>query len=84
MAGRRQIRLLVAVLGAGAVAILGAAAVGTAAPTSVTVVLSAQSATEPVGHGVRLTAKAHGALECLGKNAATLRALADYLLAREY
>jgi geranylgeranyl diphosphate synthase type II len=32
----------------------------------------------------RLTAKAHGALDSLGKNAATLRALADYLLAREY
>src|SRR5213596_429276 len=32
----------------------------------------------------RLTAKAHGALESLGKDAATLRALADYLLAREY
>ena len=49
-----------AVLGAGAVTLLGAAAVGSAAPTSVTVVLSAQSATEPVGHAVRLTAKAHG------------------------
>ena len=32
----------------------------------------------------RLTAKAHGALEPLGENARVLRALADYLLAREY
>jgi geranylgeranyl diphosphate synthase type II len=32
----------------------------------------------------RLTAKAHGALESLGENARVLRALADYLLAREY
>jgi geranylgeranyl diphosphate synthase type II len=32
----------------------------------------------------RLTAKAHGALKPLGQNAAVLRALADYLLAREY
>jgi geranylgeranyl diphosphate synthase type II len=32
----------------------------------------------------RLTAKAHGALKSLGKNAAVLRALADYLLQREY
>jgi geranylgeranyl pyrophosphate synthase len=31
----------------------------------------------------RLTAKAHGALESLGKKAAVLRALADYLLERE-
>ena len=32
----------------------------------------------------RLTAKAHGALESLGRKASVLRALADYLLAREY
>ena len=32
----------------------------------------------------RLTAKAHGALESLGRKARVLRALADYLLAREY
>lgn len=32
----------------------------------------------------RLTAKAHGALGSLGKKAAVLRALADYLLQREY
>ena len=32
----------------------------------------------------RLTAAAHTALQPFGKNAATLRALADYLLARDY
>jgi geranylgeranyl diphosphate synthase type II len=32
----------------------------------------------------RLTAEAHGALKSLGANAAVLRALADYLLEREY
>jgi geranylgeranyl diphosphate synthase type II len=32
----------------------------------------------------RLTSKAHSALESLGQNAAVLRALADYLLQREY
>ena len=32
----------------------------------------------------RLTAAAHAALKPFGKNAATLRALADYLLARDY
>src|SRR5213596_440420 len=54
--------------------------------------VAAQKATYPAVIGLeksraearRLTAKAHGALESLGKDAATLRALADYLLAREY
>jgi len=54
--------------------------------------LTAQKATYPVVIGLeksraearRLTTQAHRALESLGKNAAVLRALADYLLAREY
>ena len=54
--------------------------------------LTAQKATYPVVIGLeksraearRLTTQAHRALESLGKNAGVLRALADYLLAREY
>ncbi|HEX4640942.1 MAG TPA: polyprenyl synthetase family protein, partial [Chthoniobacterales bacterium] len=54
--------------------------------------LAAQKATYPAVIGLeksraearRLTARAHRALESLGKNASVLRALADYLLAREY
>jgi geranylgeranyl diphosphate synthase type II len=54
--------------------------------------LAAQKATYPAVIGLeksraearRLTTQAHRALESLGKNAAVLRALADYLLAREY
>jgi geranylgeranyl diphosphate synthase, type II len=54
--------------------------------------LAAQKATYPAVIGLeksrvearRLTAQAHRALEALGKNAVVLRALADYLLAREY
>ena len=54
--------------------------------------LVAQKATYPSVLGLegarkearRLTRQAHRALESLGENAATLRALADYLLAREY
>lgn len=54
--------------------------------------LAAQKATYPAVIGLeksraearRLTAQAHRALESLGKNAGVLRALADYLLAREY
>jgi geranylgeranyl diphosphate synthase type II len=54
--------------------------------------LAAQKATYPAVIGLeksraearQLTAQAHRALESLGKNAGVLRALADYLLAREY
>jgi len=54
--------------------------------------LAAQKATYPAVLGLekaraearRLTAKAHSALKSLGPKAAMLRALADYLLAREY
>jgi len=54
--------------------------------------LAAKKATYPAVFGLeksrsearRLTTRAHKALESLGENAATLRALADYLLAREY
>ncbi|MFL6519951.1 MAG: polyprenyl synthetase family protein [Chthoniobacterales bacterium] len=54
--------------------------------------LAAQKATYPAVIGLeksraearRLTIQAHRALESLGKNAGVLRALADYLLAREY
>jgi geranylgeranyl diphosphate synthase type II len=54
--------------------------------------LAAQKATYPAVIGLeksraearRLTTRAHRALESLGKNASVLRALADYLLAREY
>jgi geranylgeranyl diphosphate synthase type II len=54
--------------------------------------LAAQKATYPAVIGLeksraearRLTSLAHRALESLGRNAAVLRALADYLLAREY
>lgn len=54
--------------------------------------LAAKKATYPAVFGLeksrsearRLTTRAHTALESLGENAATLRALADYLLAREY
>ena len=54
--------------------------------------LAAEKATYPAVIGLeksraearRLTTRAHRALESLGKNASVLRALADYLLAREY
>jgi len=54
--------------------------------------LAAQKATYPAVIGLeksraearRLTTQAHRSLESLGKNAGVLRALADYLLAREY
>ncbi|HEX8898591.1 MAG TPA: farnesyl diphosphate synthase [Chthoniobacterales bacterium] len=54
--------------------------------------LTAQKATYPAVIGLeksraearRLTKQAHRALESLGENARVLRALADYLLAREY
>jgi geranylgeranyl diphosphate synthase type II len=54
--------------------------------------IAAQKATYPAVLGLeksrtearRLTRQAHAALKALGKNAAVLRALADYLLAREY
>src|SRR4051794_13623151 len=54
--------------------------------------LAAKKATYPAVFGLqksraearRLTTQAHRALESLGKNAGVLRALADYLLAREY
>ena len=54
--------------------------------------LAAQKATYPAVIGLeksraearRLTSKAHRALESLGERATTLRALADYLLRREY
>jgi len=54
--------------------------------------VAAQKATYPAIIGLeksrkeaqRLTAKAHAALEPLGRKAETLRALADHLLAREY
>lgn len=54
--------------------------------------IAAQKATYPAVIGLeksrvearRLTRRAHTALESLGENAAVLRALADYLLAREY
>ena len=54
--------------------------------------LAAKKATYPAVFGLeksraearRLTRQAHAALEPLGKNAHVLRALADYLLAREY
>jgi geranylgeranyl diphosphate synthase type II len=54
--------------------------------------IAAKKATYPAVIGLeksraeakRLTAKAHSALAPLGKNAAVLRALADYLLQREY
>ena len=54
--------------------------------------IAAQKATYPAVIGLeksraearRLTRRAHGALESLGEDAAVLRALADYLLAREY
>src|SRR6186713_2861267 len=54
--------------------------------------VAAQKATYPAVIGLdpsraearRLTAKAHSALKSLGPKAAMLRALADYLLAREY
>ena len=54
--------------------------------------LAAQKATYPAVIGLeksraearRLTTQAHRALESLGKKAGVLRALADYLLAREY
>jgi geranylgeranyl diphosphate synthase type II len=54
--------------------------------------LAAKKATYPAVFGLeksrcearRLTTRAHTALESLGENAEVLRALADYLLAREY
>jgi len=54
--------------------------------------IAAQKATYPAVIGLeksraearRLTRRAHAALESLGENAGVLRALADYLLAREY
>ena len=54
--------------------------------------IAAKKATYPAVIGLeksraearRLTSKAHLALESLGERAATLRALADYLLRREY
>jgi geranylgeranyl diphosphate synthase type II len=54
--------------------------------------LAAKKATYPAVFGLeksrsearRLTTRAHTALESLGENAQVLRALADYLLAREY
>ena len=54
--------------------------------------IAAQKATYPAVIGLeksraearRLTRQAHGALKSLGDNARVLRALADYLLAREY
>ena len=54
--------------------------------------VAAEKATYPAVIGLeksraearRLTRQAHSALESLGKNANVLRALADYLLAREY
>jgi geranylgeranyl diphosphate synthase type II len=54
--------------------------------------IAAQKATYPAVIGLdksraearRLTRRAHAALEFLGENARVLRALADYLLAREY
>ena len=54
--------------------------------------IAAQKATYPAVIGLeksraearRLTRRAHTALESLGENAVVLRALADYLLAREY
>jgi geranylgeranyl diphosphate synthase type II len=54
--------------------------------------LAAKKATYPAVFGMeksrsearRLTARAHSALESLGEKSAVLRALADYLLAREY
>jgi geranylgeranyl diphosphate synthase, type II len=54
--------------------------------------LAAKKATYPAVIGLeesraearRLTRQAHSALQSLGENAAVLRALADYLLAREY
>lgn len=54
--------------------------------------ITAQKATYPAVIGLeksraearRLTRQAHTALKVLGENAAVLRALADYLLAREY
>lgn len=54
--------------------------------------ITAKKATYPAVIGLeksraearRLTAKAHSALESLGERAAVLRALADYLLQREY
>jgi len=54
--------------------------------------VAAEKATYPAVIGLeksraearRLTRQAHSALESLGKNATVLRALADYLLAREY
>jgi geranylgeranyl diphosphate synthase type II len=54
--------------------------------------IAAQKATYPAVIGLeksraeahRLTRRAHAALEALGDDAAVLRALADYLLAREY
>ncbi len=54
--------------------------------------VAATKATYPAIHGLarsrreaqRLTAAAHTALQPFGKNAATLRALADHLLARDY
>ncbi len=54
--------------------------------------LAAKKATYPAVFGLeksrsearRLTTRAHKALESLGENAHVLRALADYLLAREY
>ena len=54
--------------------------------------IAAQKATYPAVIGLeksraearRLTRQAHVALKSLGEDAAVLRALADYLLAREY
>ena len=54
--------------------------------------VNSQKATYPAIHGLeksrkearRLTATAHRSLASFGKNGATLQALADYLLAREY
>ena len=54
--------------------------------------IAAQKATYPAvigleksrGEARRLTRQAHAALKALGEEAAVLRALADYLLAREY
>jgi geranylgeranyl diphosphate synthase type II len=54
--------------------------------------LAAKKATYPAVIGLeksraearRLTSQAHAALKSLGENARVLRALADYLLAREY
>jgi geranylgeranyl diphosphate synthase type II len=54
--------------------------------------IAAQKATYPAVIGLeksraearRLTARAHRALESVGDDARVLRALADYLLAREY